>query len=66
VAAGLVERANARSVCQVFQATLARYGVPEELLTDNGKVFSGRLGPPARCCLTASAASAASPTCSPE
>jgi transposase InsO family protein len=45
VAAGLVERANARSVCQVFQATLARYGVPEELLTDNGKVFSGRLGP---------------------
>jgi transposase InsO family protein len=45
VAAGLVERANARSVCQVFQATLERYGVPEELLTDNGKVFTGRLGP---------------------
>jgi transposase InsO family protein len=45
VAAGLIERANARSVCQVFQATLERYGVPEELLTDNGKVFTGRLGP---------------------
>jgi Integrase core domain len=24
---------------------LARYGSPEEVLTDNGKVFSGRLGP---------------------
>jgi hypothetical protein len=45
VAAGLVERANARSVCRVFTAALARYGSPEELLTDNGKVFSGRLGP---------------------
>jgi transposase InsO family protein len=45
VAAGLVERANARSVCQVFTAALDRYGSPEELLTDNGKVFTGRLGP---------------------
>jgi transposase InsO family protein len=45
VAAGLVERANARSVCRVFTQALARYGVPEELLTDNGKVFTGRLGP---------------------
>jgi transposase InsO family protein len=45
VMAGLVERANARSVCQVFTQALARYGTPEELLTDNGKVFTGRLGP---------------------
>jgi transposase InsO family protein len=45
VAAGLIERANARSVCRVFTQTLARYGTPEELLTDNGKVFTGRLGP---------------------
>jgi transposase InsO family protein len=44
-AAGLVERANARSVCRVFTQALARYGSPEELLTDNGKVFTGRLGP---------------------
>jgi transposase InsO family protein len=29
----------------VFQAALARYGTPEEVLTDNGKVFTGRLGP---------------------
>ena len=45
VAAGLVERANARSVCRVFTQALERYGVPDELLTDNGKVFTRRLGP---------------------
>jgi transposase InsO family protein len=45
VAAGLIERANARAVCRVFTAALARHGIPEELLTDNGKVFTGRLGP---------------------
>jgi transposase InsO family protein len=45
VAAGLVERATARSVCHIFTQALARYGSPEELLTDNGKVFTGRLGP---------------------
>jgi hypothetical protein len=45
IMAGLIERANARSVCQVFTAALARYGTPEEVLTDNGKVFTGRLGP---------------------
>jgi hypothetical protein len=45
VAAGLIERANARNVCRVFTQSMARYGVPEELLTDNGKVFTGRFGP---------------------
>ena len=45
VAAGLIERANARSVCRIFTQALERYGSPEELLTDNGKVFTGRLGP---------------------
>jgi len=45
VMAGLVERANAPSVCRVVTAALARYGTPEEVLTDNGKVFTGRLGP---------------------
>jgi transposase InsO family protein len=45
VMAGLVERAIARSVCRVFTQALARYGTPEEVLTDNGKVFTGRLGP---------------------
>jgi transposase InsO family protein len=45
VMAGLVERANARSVCGIYSAALERYGIPEEVLTDNGKVFTGRLGP---------------------
>jgi transposase InsO family protein len=45
VAAGLVERANASAVCRVFRVALDRHGIPEELLTDNGKVFTGRLGP---------------------
>jgi len=45
IAAGLVERANASAVCRVFRAALDRHGNPEELLADNGKVFTGRLGP---------------------
>lgn len=39
---GLVERATTRPVCVVFAGLLGRYGVPEEVLTDNGKVFTGR------------------------
>ena len=45
VAAGLVRRATARAVCEVFAASLRRYGIPDEVLTDNGKVFTGRFGP---------------------
>jgi len=44
VAAGLVERAVSGAVCAVLLAALARYGVPDEILTDNGKVFTGRFG----------------------
>jgi transposase InsO family protein len=44
VAFGLVERATARPVCAVFAQALRLYGVPEEVLTDNGKVFTGRYG----------------------
>jgi transposase InsO family protein len=67
VAAGLVERATARNVCRIFTATLDRYGSPEELLTDNGKVFSpaGSAPSPAKCSSTRSAPSMASLTCSP-
>ena len=39
---GLVERATTRPVCAVFARALAEYGVPDEVLTDNGKVFTGR------------------------
>ena len=45
VAAGLVRRAISKSVCEVLAASLRRYGIPDEILTDNGKVFTGRFGP---------------------
>ena len=44
VCAGLMVRANSRSVCNHFAASLRTHGVPQELLTDNGKVFTGRFG----------------------
>jgi len=42
VAAGIMPRAVARAVCGVFAQSLRAHGVPEEVLTDNGKVFTGR------------------------
>jgi hypothetical protein len=45
VAAGLVRRATSKAVCAVLSASLSRYGIPDEILTDNGKVFTGRFGP---------------------
>jgi transposase InsO family protein len=45
VAAGLVTRATSKAVCGVLTAALARYGIPDEILTDNGKCFTGRFGP---------------------
>jgi transposase InsO family protein len=45
VAAGLLTRATSKAVCAVLSASLARYGIPDEILTDNGKVFTGRFGP---------------------
>jgi transposase InsO family protein len=45
VAAGLVTRATSKAVCAVLSAALHRYGIPDEILTDNGKVFTGRFGP---------------------
>ena len=44
IAAGLVRRATSRAVCEVFSASLKTYGIPDEVLTDNGKVFTGRFG----------------------
>jgi transposase InsO family protein len=44
VAAGLVLRATSRAVCDIFASSLATYGIPDEVLTDNGKVFTGRFG----------------------
>jgi hypothetical protein len=56
VAAGLVTRATSKAVCAVLSQALSRYGIPDEILTDNGKVFTGRFGPsPSRCCSIGSA-----------
>jgi hypothetical protein len=44
VCAGIMVRATARPVCSFFAAALERHGVPEEVLTDNGKVFTNRFG----------------------
>jgi transposase InsO family protein len=37
---------NARAVCEAFTAAMNRYGVPSEVLTDNGKQFTGRFTKP--------------------
>lgn len=44
VGAVLCRRATAKAVCDAFATSMRRYGVPEEVLTDNGKVFTGRFG----------------------
>jgi len=43
VSAKLVARATASPVCEALLEALSRHGVPEQILTDNGKVFTGRL-----------------------
>ena len=45
VMAGLMVRATSRSVCDHFANAMRIHGVPQEILTDNGKVFTGRFGP---------------------
>ncbi len=45
VSAKLVRRATAGPVCEALLAALRRWGVPDQILTDNGKVFTGRFGP---------------------
>ena len=42
VMAKVVERATGRAVCLGFAQALARHGVPEEVITDNGKQFTDR------------------------
>ena len=42
VIATAVRRATARPVCGAFVDAMAVYGVPEEVLTGNGTVFTGR------------------------
>ena len=44
VIAAVTERATGRAVCLALAAALVKYGVPEEILTDNGKQFTDRFG----------------------
>ncbi len=44
VCAGIMVRATSRAVCGHFAEAMRRWGVPQEVLTDNGTVFTGRFG----------------------
>jgi transposase InsO family protein len=44
VCARVVAPATARPVCEALQWALAAHGVPDQILTDNGKVFTNRFG----------------------
>jgi transposase InsO family protein len=46
VIAAVVYRATGRAVCAAFVAAMGEYGVPAEVLSDNGKQFTGRFGKP--------------------
>jgi transposase InsO family protein len=45
VCAAVVARATARPVCDALVGALRRHGIPDQILTDNGKVFTGKLAP---------------------
>ena len=46
VCARLMTRERTRAVCDGLRAALGTYGAPEQILTDNGKVFTGRFNHP--------------------
>jgi transposase InsO family protein len=46
VSAYLMPREGSRRVCEGLALAMQRHGVPEEVLTDNGKVFTGRFNKP--------------------
>jgi transposase InsO family protein len=46
VIATVVARATARAVCLAFTTAMGEYGIPGEVLSDNGKHFTGRFGRP--------------------
>src|SRR5690348_13091828 len=39
-------RERTQPVCDVFALSMRRFGVPEQILTDNGKVFTGGFAQP--------------------
>jgi len=46
VIATVARGGTARAVCQAFITAMRVYGIPDEVLTDNGKQFTGRFGKP--------------------
>jgi len=46
VSARLMVRERTQAVCDGFSSALHEYGVPAQVLTDNGKVFTGRFAQP--------------------
>ena len=47
VSAHVVARATSRPTCDALSKAMRAWGVPEQVLTDNAKVFTGRFGPSA-------------------
>ena len=45
ISAKVVGRATARPVCEALAEAMRAHGIPDQVLTDNGKVFTGRFGP---------------------
>jgi len=45
VSAKVVKRATAKPVCDALAEAMKVHGIPDQILTDNGKVFTGRFGP---------------------
>jgi transposase InsO family protein len=43
----LMARERTRAICDGLRVALATYGAPQQILTDNGKVFTGRFNHPA-------------------
>jgi hypothetical protein len=46
VIVSVVPRATARAVCTAFVQALRAFGCPQQVLSDNGKQFTGRFGKP--------------------
>ncbi len=46
ISAHLMSRETSQKVCDGLAKALRAYGMPEAILTDNGKVFTGRFGRP--------------------
>jgi hypothetical protein len=46
VIATVVRRATAGAVCRAIVTAMRAYGIPDEVLSDNGKQFTGRFGKP--------------------